>query len=249
MSTAKEKLRHLTHASLGSLGEAIYRHAMTTKGHSVISAHYDSFDFIVDGQRHVDVKSTRSDRPKRITGNSRLAGIEHSYVVFDCKFESSPVRVYDNDLRLLYSVSVNILDEILTKRPISVVRLNGRKEYWQSLFPRNVKVVYRSSASTTQQRMAKQKWGPQAFYEPSTGRYDWVVLILEDSGRFHHAEAYPLSAQHEIHFFPVNTIIKSKPAHLMTYEPGALDEKFLFREETTLLEDISHRFNRPLGRA
>jgi hypothetical protein len=246
MTKIKQHLKHLTAASLGSLGETIYQNVLIERGHSVLGAHFDSHDFVVDGQRRIDVKATRAEFPRRVTASRKVVGVEYSFVTFACELEDRPIFVYDDALCCIAKVPLSAVGELLTYRSPRESQANGRKLYWQSLFPPNVKVVYRSSASTTQRRMAAQGWGPQAFYENRKDRYDWVVLILEDSGRFHHAEAYPMSARHEISFFPVNRVIKSKAAHLMTYEPNAINEKFIFRSADTLLDDISRRFCRPL---
>jgi len=117
----------------------------------------------------------------------------------------------------------------------------NRKSYWKNKFPNTFKIVYRSSASTTQTSMGNQGWGPEAFYEKSK-KYKYVVCIYENNGVFHHAEAYPMTLQHDINFYPVSKVFKGKPAGRMTYNPNELDKKFIFTNEETLEHDIVKRF-------
>lgn len=243
----KELLSRATTAALGSFGERLYRYQMEANGHLLETAHFDAFDFRVDGSRRIDVKTTLGKTPRRVSGTNRVRGIEYAYVTIDVSAPSDPIRIHDDSLALIGEVSIHDATSVVNMTSISRRAQNDRKKYWRLQFPPSVKVVYRSSASTTQTRMARQGWGPQAFYDKSD-RYCLVVLIYEDDGVFHHAEAYPTSLREEIRFYPVTHIIKSKSNHIMTYDPTALNEKFLFYDASTLTEDIQNRFKLDLER-
>ena len=243
----KEKLQRLKeelqYPTIGKFGEILYACHMKRNKYIIESQHHDNTDFVVNNIR-VDVKSRFDNKINPIVEKNRIKNVTYAYVVFDVYDVQSTIKIYDDTQTLLGEYTPEEVAEIVGTftLPKSTNKLTtNRKSYWKNKFRNTCKIVYRSSASTTQTSMGKQGWGPEAFYEKSK-KYKYVVCIYENNGVFHHAEAYPMTLQHDINFYPVSKVFKGKPAGRMTYNPNELDKKFIFTNEETLEHDIVKRF-------
>lgn len=245
-SIAERRARRNT--GYGGIGERIFAAVLRRRGRAVQSIHANGVDFLVDGERRVDVKTTvafgkavpttLAPHPR----SQRMPGVHYPRVVMcdACVLVSIPeVTGSDAPVTVEWDDVLTMLDDTT-----SGTARSGHSSYADTVAQKatvarveqmiatqwglRAKVVYRGNPAA---QKAMGKWGPESFYHDPVRNpkgFDLVVLIYFDGARSLHVFAYPMHCSADIVWR--KKAVGPNIGRRMTFDPSALSNRFQFRD-------------------
>lgn len=253
-------IRAAGNTSYGGDGERILSEYLRERGHVVEWVHAGGIDFALDGAINVDVKAHLAldkdsiARVPKPASRNRAVGVCYPIVVF----LRNSIRIVDmpaepSAVDLTWEYACELLSRAGRRGKSSSSNPAGTraaqeaccvdmKTWIQAQWGLRAHVVYRGNP-IAQGSMSQRAWGPESFFQDVrkvTGKYDLVVLIYFDGREPRTVFAYPLSRSDQIIWLPKP--VGPNRSGRRTFDPNALDAKFVFAGVTQLRAEFLRRF-------
>lgn len=255
------KLKASRNTRYGAFGEKIFAHYMW-KSHSVRSLHKHGADFLVDGVDRVDVKTSLMLNKRsgasfvKVSKGQQIPGTDYAYVLllsdvvalYLAKNLAVPTHKVDiswnEALAIFNSDNTKILParDITAEKIFAKITVDDLTQWLKDKLDKKAKFVIRHNKKT-QDSMARNGWGPEAFYHDpvkNKGNVDLVVLIYFDGTLVYDLFAYPLFEHDKISF----TCKQVGPnlAQRKTFSPHLLSNRYKFGSVAEFKKSVKKRF-------
>jgi len=255
--------REVRNTGYGSDGEWIVAECLRERGHAVEFVHAGGIDLSVDGLLSVDVKAhlaldkKATSRFPAMSATIKKPGVLYPHVVFfaecvrifDCPAlgeKAPPIDLtWENACALLARAPRKTRSPVADPQGVRAAQLAARDELhaWiETQWGLAAHVVYRGNP-VAQGSMSRRAWGPESFYQNPTkvaAKIDLVVLVYFDGAESRTVLAYPLSRSGEIQWG--KKPVGSNPTGRKTFNPEAIDPKFVFGSVEQFRREFLRRF-------
>jgi len=256
-----QSLKASRNTRYGAFGEKIFSRHMS-KSHSVQSLHKHGADFVIDNLDRFDVKTSllldsfASAAFTTVSKAQQLPNTNYAYVLLQrdtvalyiAKHHTEPVHVADISWEEALEIFNSTNDHLSAPRDVTAEKLFVKKTlddlalWLKDNLGKKAKFVTRHNKKA-QDTMAKNGWGPEAFYHDLTknkGNIDLVVLIYFHGTSIYDLFAYPLTEQDKISF--TDKKVGPNLTKRKTFSPILLPDRYKFGSISGFKKSVKKRF-------